>query len=338
LKKYPLDLSAIDRVFDYMKVGTLSPGQHEDGVYFEYMHNLTEEKRNILLAKQPFLRKIFSGKKYNNYICLYEWIDFLNGLREKNKNNFDPRLGEWTALQIVYQIYQDCFRSMSLRQLCSFKPSISLANYLLPKAWEDYADGELSWHIWRDRTKCKAKANRYKIIKRRQHLLCDDRYTLNFIDKIGKDCGDVQIAIRGLAMLLLVLILRDYRLPGVWNPSGHSREWETLFKQLLHDAECSSHTASILEACLMPRVRENAENRGWQCGVYGDKTPDNFSNDPEPILSLDDFGEKIKAAMKELESNQISINGDAPRQLTLVTINALQRGSVFGEQQEVLGE
>ena len=197
----------------------------------------------------------------------------------------------------------------------SEREKIGLCNYLIPRKWIDSSIGtELSWGSWK-----KIMQDEIKLIEK---PIIDARYTPIFLNE---DENDKQFApIRGLGIVLLVLLSHNYNLPSSWNPKGHSRMWGYLIKRILRDTSCSSWTGIILEACLLPRARENL-SIGWQKEIFDTYDPSDMDGDPPLITNIDDLGDKLKIIQKILIEYQISVQDNLPRQLTPVSVNQLQR-------------
>jgi hypothetical protein len=323
LKKYPQSLSDNNQFFKWLISGKPHPIDIEDqGLFYEYVNGLSDNKK--AKAKQcdhkmfkDILKNIESSEKVD-YINLYEWIDGLNELRIKNP--FDPRLSEWTAVTIVYKI---CLIYRDVSNI-SKKSLINPSNYLLPKKWANI-DLQLSWKDWQ-RMIGEGK------IKLAKNLMRDDRYAPIFLNR---DSDDRDFApIRGLGMVLLTLILNNYKLPSVWNPKGQRRVWAYLIRILLNDTVCSSWTGAILEACLSSRSRENLNITSWQGELFPNHAADDQDGEHLSIASIDDLESKLKCVQEQLIKYQVSVQNNLPRQLTPVAVSQLQRTILFDEHQE----
>ena len=88
-----------------------------------------------------------------NLVTWCEWISKRQNECDKN-NTYDPRVGEWTALEIVRQVlklYQIEVRDISgLKKLINKGwPLIHPANFVMTKDWiADNTKEKLTWHSW----------------------------------------------------------------------------------------------------------------------------------------------------------------------------------------------
>jgi len=311
LKKYPQCLPKLRRVHSFLENKELKLVESGDGGFvYEYM-------RASSSVQKEKLSNIFGAvvdQKIDGYIDFYDWIDFLNKL--KNKNAFDPRLSEWTAVSVVIKICS-LYNIFKITE----KEKISFCNYLMPIKWIDPSfETNLSWETWKNTMK-----DEIKLIEK---PITDSRYTPIFLNE---DENDKQFApIRGLGVVLLVLLTHNYSLPSSWNPKGHSRMWGYLMKRRLQDTSCSSWTGIILEACLLPRSRENA-SIVWQREIFDEYDPSDMDGDPPLISNIDDLKGKLKIIQKKLSEHQLSVQNNLPRQLTPVSVTQLQRNIWFEE-------
>ena len=315
-KKYPKELKTINKLFESLKAGDLATLEPEDeGLIYEYFSALEKEKRKELSGVKSIS---FSRMNLNlnsdkaKFVNLYGWIEFIEQLKEDEKNRFDPRSSEWTAVAIaknICELYTSNIDNMKKRQL------ISPANYWLPKEWvREYAPTEITWKKWNELLLLPIKLS--------QQPLTDVRYTPIFMNK---DNEDKEFApIRGLGLITLGLIIHDFNLPATWNPKGHSRAWGYLVRLLLQNTACSSLTGLVLEACLLSKPKENI-GITWQKEIFEEYTPVDTDDDPPLITSIADLGEWLHKAAKRLEKYQISVQNNLPRQLTPVAVKQLKR-------------
>lgn len=319
LKKYPQNLWRMGHLFSCLSGENNTFIEVDDeGLLYEYYRGLDSDKKIVLQKCKSSIFTKFPNiikAKADKYIDLYDWVDFLIKQKQENKNLFDPRLSEWTAIKIAAKIcgiYTKNISHMSKRF------AINPGNYLLPISWISNDDNEImSWDKW-------SKKMDEKLILVETPII-DSRYTPIFLNK---DEDDKQFApIRGIGLLLLGLVLHQYILPEAWNPKGHSRAWSYIVKKLLHDAACSSWTGLILEACLLPRSRENLKIESLQKEIFGTILPDDMSGDPPQIASIDDLEGQLTDIFKKLKDYQISVQNNLPRQLTPVSVGQLTRNA-----------
>jgi len=243
-----------------------------------------------------------------------------------NQIDFDPRSSEWTALEIISQIIDLVEKS---------EITIHAANFLIPESWfningNNAVDGLeiLTWESWRRVT------NQNKIyISNSDSLISDDR-----IHPIGeKNWMGTWPQIRAVGLLLLNLLRRDFRFMTEWSPIRAGTMFDSSIRFIIGEVQCSSLTTGILEACLLPRARENVLIHNLQSEI---KFDEDTYNDPPLIRDLLDLKKHILNAKKQLENYQFSMQAYKPKQLIPLKIEQLSK---FGQdsvlnQEEDLGE
>ncbi|MBI2118594.1 MAG: RNA-directed DNA polymerase [Elusimicrobia bacterium] len=324
LKKYPNNLSDVNRFYKSLTDRNAHFLEtNDEGLLYEYVRNMSAAKiEKLSKYNLPYLEHIFpnlTGQR-KGYVNLYEWIDFLNNLKLNNQL-FDPRLSEWTAINLtrkVCSLYTKSIPNMEKRW------NINPANYWIPAEWINFKEMNLSWEKWKEMMKSEIQLSKNPIL--------DVRYTPIFTntEKDNKEFSPIL----GLGLVLLGLVLHNYKLPAAWNPKGHRRAWEHIVRRLLQETACSSWTEIVIESCLLPRVRENLSIKTWQKELFTNYTPDDMNDDPPIIASIDDLEKELEITMKKLEKHQVSVQENLPRQLTPVRISQLKKNILIAENEE----
>lgn len=265
--------------------------------------------------------------KRTKYSSLYDWIQWsgyfkqgkLANSQSKINSFFDPRLTEWSALEIIKQIIYlskvsatDFFFTLD----ATFNQPIHPANYLIPIEWQ--VDRSFSWHEWKD------WITKYKIKKRPlEELISDERYSNQ---TLKDDYQNSSLSmVHGFALILVQLISNETSLPWVWNETDKNLIWSNTIAQKIQDSNISSFTHLILQSCFSTRNRETlfwVNNKIKVSDFFAD---DDTQKDPPLIKDIDDLLTCIEYSQKNLVNYQISVQGNMPRQL--IPINLIQLSS-----------
>ncbi len=242
---------------------------------------------------------------------LSKWVEWTSDMYQKDP--FDPRISEWTALEIIDQIGRELLSS-DLLALKNYFP-IHPANFFFPKNWIAERKTILTWEEW----KTLIRDHRDKITIWKKNLIHDFRYTPMW--KSYPDPDKEWAPARGLALLLLGLVTRSFDWPASWNTIGHARANASLIRSRMREAPFSSWSASIIEACLLPRPRETYI---LQTSLQ-EELSDDTTLDPPKIYNMKSFLACINKAKNVLESYQITVQKHMPRQLIPVKMQQLTR-------------
>lgn len=292
--------------------------QPSPGLIYEMFMSIPQEspKRKIVETSSinpvRIVREVLQAPA--NMISLWEWVDW-SADRAKEiaaSRDFDPRTSEWTALEIIRQIcevlLQDMFKGKRLPR--SYHPG----QFFIPKTWIESELNEATWEKWNSIVR---QEKRRKIRIRRRPVILDDRFTPIWALNPNRDTEWAPI--RGLALLLLGLLRRNFRWPARWNTPGQARAWEWLALSEISKIACSSWTAAILEACLKPRAREN-----FLLPLFGQELRDTVEEPPE-ILEIYDLKKYLDIAQLHLKKHQITVHAHRPRQLIPLRLGQLNR-------------
>jgi hypothetical protein len=271
-----------------------------------------------------------NGKQY---LDLYQWCKWT---REKNDENikdsygaFDPRLSEWTALKIVYEI-ADKLEVKDKPFYWFFNQggysNIHPSNYLLPLEWS--TTPFYDWPKW------KQKIRKGIEFKPEGDFINDFRYK-----PLGTDSFTINeeaSLVSGLGTILMGLLCKNFKMPFIWNVHGQQMVSLYLATQRIKSVPISSLTYGIIESCFSLRNIDTILVRSTQSTIK--QSPD-FSDDtdfdPPMATTLKELKIRLKKSMLVLERYQISVQNNMPRQL--IPINLLQysrKGNSFFDADE----
>jgi hypothetical protein len=270
-----------------------------------------------------------------SYINLYEWCKWTEKKHEDDINNshgaFDPRLSEWTALSIVYQIAdkldkpQDIFYwYFNQSGFANVHPS----NYLIPSNWMSLKDDDVDWPKWKSLMRNGVQ------LKEEDKFISDFRYKPLIEDPFISSPQSSIIA--GLGMILFGLLCRDLRLPFIWNVQGQQLATLYLASQRVKQIPISSITYGIIESCFSIRNIDTRLVRNTQKAL---KQSSDFTDDTDtdlpPISTFKSLKERLAKSMAVLSRYQINVQDNFPRQL--IPINLIQyskKTNPFSDQEE----
>lgn len=231
-----------------------------------------------------------------------------------NCSPFDPRRGEWTALEITAQLLSE---ATSMGSDEAILDRLHPNNVLLLRNWASCAPchrdrTELSWEEWRQIARSDGTAAR---LRDTPTSLSDYRYALE--SKAGIPIPDSERRLAAVGRLLLGLLRNDHAAPRIWNLRGNELIVTLPRGRWSEALAISSRTTQILEACLGARSAETrAITRtpglfGWRDG----EQPNDAEFDAPPIYGSTDLLEEIRRSQKILEDNQLAVARNQPRQL-----------------------
>lgn len=271
------------------------------------------EKRAVAQAtgKNAFTRAARSLEPPpKNWMTISEWSKSVHDC-----NPFDPRRGEWTALEITAQLLEAATSADGEEAILD---RLHPNNVLLPRRWiMDFPCNrhitDLSWEVWRhfaqDSERSRAK------LREPSTSLADYRYTLE--SKAGLPIPDAERRLVSVGRLLLGLLRNNHAAPRIWNMRGNELVFQLPHARWFESLAISSLTTLILEGCLGARPAETrAITRepslfGWRDGV----NPNDAAFDPPLFYGSTDLLEQIRHSQKILEDNQLAVARNQPRQL-----------------------
>ena len=250
-------------------------------------------------------------------VTLLQWVSYL-----RSRPHYDPRSGEWSALEIIRQLAKAVqrFDGGTLADLDQLHPS----NVLVPRVWTvpqpptDESVQKWTWESWKQF----ARRGAVKVVKNKI-----DDYRRSPLEGGGPE--DVErlwrSRLRGVGLLLFGLCRHDFSLPAFWNVRGMERNVAGLVRSHLEEATVSSCTQTIIEAAVLPRSVETAlmvRNFWAFFGIRSEVTINDTATDPPNIVDIQELVSQVQRAQSILEQNQISVMNYASRQL--VPMNAVQ--------------
>jgi hypothetical protein len=249
-----------------------------------------------------------------HWITIDEWTDSIHAC-----SPFDPRRGEWTALEIVAQLLEQATSTGADEGILD---RIHPSNVLLPKKWisEFFCrrdKTELSWEVWRHLVRDGGDAKERLRVRLRdaRSSLVDYRYSTR--SKAGDSVPDSERRLVSVGRLLLGLLRNNHAAPRIWNLRGNELVFRLPRARWFEALAISSPTTLIIEACLGARPAETrAITRspglfGWRDG----ELPNDVAFDPPPVYGTNDLLEGVRNAQKVLEENQLAVARNQPRQL-----------------------
>lgn len=285
----------------------------QGGVLYEILSSNRQSKKQFL-NDYPIIKKILSYKSADS-IPLNLWLIKLN--KERGKRSFeDPKLSEWTILEIIKQIAQalneklnKSFADIFFRNLQY--GNIHPSNYLIPASWMKIEAS--SWDQWRRIT----SQDRIRIVKE-DRLIDDFRYLpfpniwrSNYFAVFRN--GELATMI-GLTVLACKLFAKSFE----WPPSANKVSFlDQLFSHTLHTIESaaiSSNTRLFIGNILS---KKDIDLFYGLC-QYKIKLMDGTE-----IESLKDYIAAIQSIQNQLEQAQLSLVNQMPRQLIYVNIDDL---------------
>ena len=183
---YPghLGISQLENMSKHFEISK-NKYENYEGWWFDVQRGL--EKRGIEYSNEKLERyktiRRLNGKE-KDYVTLYEWVDWANRRHSEiihdkydheDFGSFDPRISEWTAIEIIRQIagnmksypliIKESLFGLSVDEDESeiLLRKIHPSNYLIPKVWIKTYD-RLSWEGWRKKVTEKTVTFRGKII------------------------------------------------------------------------------------------------------------------------------------------------------------------------------
>ncbi|HXP79411.1 MAG TPA: RNA-directed DNA polymerase [Verrucomicrobiae bacterium] len=241
--------------------------------------------------------RLFAARRRSE-ILLAEWIDWTSA---SVRNQFDPRISEWTALEIL-RLVAARLGKIALDEQLSVASSVY--NFVLPRDWTTLK-GVPSWEEWR------------RILGggglglRRRGVVHDGRVVP---EQLTVSRSNLEFAVvRSLGVILLNLLRRDHRIPIRLVNTGFIGTVQRIAIRHIQDKPCSSRTMAILEALLMDRTAETLILT--RRGLIDHGMHDDTARDVPVIGTIRELQREILHAEKILAGYQITVSAHEPRQL-----------------------
>ncbi|NTW45286.1 MAG: hypothetical protein HGB14_12875, partial [Anaerolineaceae bacterium] len=315
-RRYPRILSdrAWSAVLDSSKALNIS----DLGWLREVLEGREDRLQNARQSKNRVIRRVVRSNdaQPESHVRASEWVNFTKSVSRDKP--FDPRLSEWTALEIIRLLLKPVLQIKGDQsQLDLIHPD----NVLIPKKWtSDFLDtSSISWERWRDFIK---EHNDVRIISK-QKAIYDYRYRANEKNLTGTNPWENRL--HSVGHLLWGMLKNGYSIPPIWNYRGNEYASPLPFFSDFSNLAISDQTLRILESCLGDR---SAENRtildkpslfGWNSG----EEPNDAKLDPPHLSNPNELYSAIEQAQKTLVSNQIAVSMNQPRQLIPVRLEGM---------------
>lgn len=269
-----------------------------------------EQRRSSAASsrQEAFTRAAKSSTPYEDKITLYEWANKVSDL-----SPFDPRAGEWTALEIMRHLLTP---TTEIEGDEAILDRLHPLNVLIPNQWLEVASdphlgNPLSWSKWQ----IFLREAESPLIKEPPNSIIDYRFAGD--QKSGMDIHDWERRAATVGFLLLGLFRNDFSTPRVWNIRGHENIYKAPRAQWYQSLAISSPSLLLVEGCLSAR---SAETRtisrapslfGFIEGMFANDT----DYDPPRLDGVNALLEAIENAQSVLVENQLSVSMNEPRQL-----------------------
>lgn len=321
------------RIFKKMNEDASFDISANEAVLFDAYKDIERKKA----LKLPIFRRIIKkDKKLTESYTLYDWIDWSAkeaSSRRVGENGvpiFDPRLGEWAALEIIRQVAMNIKeQSESIEALfnddADYVSLIHPHNFKVPKSWID--DGEnLTWEklgvlfgSGDVLIKMRAKVNR--VVENR------------FIPAFEINFEPQQSLLYTLGSMLVSLLSKDAYLPDKWNPIGFQQAWSELARYKLRNVAVSSYTRTIISSCFSKRNIETQFN--LRLPQLNFKIDDDTKFDPPPLMNIDDFITLVNYALARLKNQQLLVSNQQPRQLTPISLVQMKKEDFLNVEDKI---
>lgn len=252
-----------------------------------------------------------------NHSSLFEWNDWIKDRIYKN-NYDDPRVSEWTALEIVKQIAKNTIQKdfSSIDNLLTIMNSDTKlyhpSAYVIPKEW--ITDEALTWERWKIATtkhQVKCSSNYSKIT--------DTRY-MPAIYNANNNTNPEWSIINGIGVILLNLLRNSFTMPSIKNPNISLRDWQN--HQLYNFTHpVSWYSMEILKSCFsIKNIETNILNniQKNKIAILDDDT----KHDPIVIDTVQSLIDRIEKAQDLLTKYQLTIREQQCRQI--IPCNTMQ--------------
>lgn len=260
--------------------------------------------------------------KEKGKISLVDWCNWTRKYQDlcNKKNLYDPRISEWTSLEIIKQLLE--IYEPSLEDLDSIREYVEKkyvfphpANFIIPKDWIILSSKNYTWQEWED----KIRENRVEITKSEFQIEQDNRIVPFWrLDEKKEEMAQNCNLLYGLGIILLGLLRKNFDWPARWNLLAFSSDWRSISKDWFSATACCSDTLFVLQTLLLPRHAESIRIE-YQSPINYAYDKD-MIYDPPLILSLAELKAALEKAQDALKKNRIDSFRGLPRQLIPVSI------------------
>jgi len=264
-------------------------------------------------------------KKEKGRINLVDWCNWTKRHQDlcSKKNRYDPRISEWTSLEIVRQLLE--IYEPKINELADIKKYVEgnyvfphPANFLVPKSWINKPCGTYTWQDWENEMKINSVLS-IKVVNLESQIKFDNRITPFWSpdNKVNQTIQNNNL-LYGIGLILLGLLRRSFDWPARWNLLAYASDWRNISKDWFRSSACSSDTLFILQSLLLPRHAESIRIKYQPTIIYD--FDDDKIYDPPLIITLKELKEILGKAQDKLKSEQITSFRSFPRQLIPVSI------------------
>jgi hypothetical protein len=306
---------------DLLRLSEMQNFVKETGFTYDLFKKIQTEDSSIFNSYIDLYPKL----KYHlltendNYLPLNEWLELLLN-RSAGAKWIDPKLSEWSLIEIVRQIIVLIESNINSKARTPYTHPehgnylVHPANYLIPLNWLEA--GEVGWDEWKQLV----SQNPLKLVET-SNLIDDFRYfpvsnmwnSTRAILFMGN--GELPLVI-GYSMLLLKLLSKSF----IWPPTANKIEFiDQLYTQaykILEQEPLSSDMRNLLGA------------------IFSKKSIDIFYSyesiplDKEKsITGLKDFLFYLDKIQTRLLNFQLTLKGREPRQLIYINIDDLNQSN-----------
>ena len=320
VKLYPELLP--EKAWKYFLASSLFKAEDNSGWIYEILKSRQDWVEDASKAsKNVFKRaaRVFNATKEGDHISISDWTNYIS---TEIYSPFDPRLSEWTALEIIRQLIQSYLE---------YGKSISLElvhpqNVLIPKKWTELELSEepqtLRWEKWRSYIEDllhQKKPLRIKISKLQSYLLDYRYHSYKYDKKIPEDSARIKQENKffSIGRLLLELLNKDHSTPAIWNIRGNERAINFPRTEIFRSLAISSPTLLLIESCIDPRSAESRlmMQQPSLFGLQDNEKITDMQYDPPPLRNLNNLFDAIINAQNILNENQLAVSMHQPRQL-----------------------
>lgn len=291
-----------------------------------WLYEVFKKEKVLLSENVKIIIKEMYPHLYNNIFstCLNIW-DFvqwqkgrLASLEGKEidifNRFFDPRLSEWTALELVRQVIQEITTTAHDFFSKNAEKKIHLANFKLHADLLGDREKISSWHDW----SCEVKENSIQIVDSNSQI-SDERYITKGLLESEQKVGE-KAKVHALGMILLQLVTHETDFPWVWNSTDKSLVMENLYYKRTQEMPISSYTLLILQGCFSSK---NREIFFWAKEQEFVNAKSDVTKEIPPIHDVYTLNKYIIKAQTIIEGYQLSMEDNAPRQLLPISLEQL---------------
>jgi len=262
------------------------------------------------------------AKEEGKKITLVTWCNWTTKCQDlcNKKNVYDPRISEWTSLEIIRQlleIYEPKIEDLNdIKKYIEKKPVFPHpVNFIVSKSWIKKPPKDYTWQEWEN----EIRKTPVQVARSESQIEYDNK-VIPFWQPDGKRDQMMQDnnLLYGLGIILLGLLRKSFNWPARWNLLAYSSDWRTISKEWFRSSACSSGTLFVLQSLLLPRHAESMRIQ-YQSLINYDYDDDKIY-DPPLILTLAELKTALEKTQDALKKNRIDSFRNMPRQLIPVSI------------------